>query len=70
MGWDRIEGNWSQFKQHVKDQWGKLTDHQLDRTAGRRDLLAQEIGAAYGISDHAAEWQLSGWQARMQHTLL
>lgn len=24
MNWDRIEGNWKQFKGSVKQQWGKL----------------------------------------------
>ena len=27
---DRIEGNWLQFKGKVKEQWGKLTDDDLD----------------------------------------
>ena len=26
MNWDVIEGNWKQFKGHVKEKWGKLTD--------------------------------------------
>lgn len=40
MNWDRIEGNWKQFKSNVKQQWGKLTDDQLDVIAGKRDRLA------------------------------
>ena len=27
MNWDRIEGNWKNFKGRVKEQWGKLTDN-------------------------------------------
>ena len=30
MNWDRVEGSWKQFKGNVKEQWGKLTDDQLD----------------------------------------
>ena len=30
MNWDRIEGNWKQFKGKVKEQWGKLTDDDLE----------------------------------------
>ncbi|MBV9533482.1 MAG: CsbD family protein, partial [Bradyrhizobium sp.] len=26
MDWNRIEGNWKQFKGNVKEKWGKLTD--------------------------------------------
>ena len=29
MNWDRIEGNWVEFKGKVRERWGKLTD--LDR---------------------------------------
>ena len=36
MNWDRIEGNWKQLKGSVKEQWGKLTDDQLDVIAGMR----------------------------------
>jgi len=37
MNWDQIEGKWKQFKGSVKQQWGKLTDDDLDHIAGTRD---------------------------------
>jgi uncharacterized protein YjbJ (UPF0337 family) len=40
MDWNRVEGNWKQLKGHVKEQWGKLTDDDLDVVAGRREQLA------------------------------
>ena len=31
MNWDRIEGNWKEFKGKVQQKWGKLTDErQID----------------------------------------
>jgi uncharacterized protein YjbJ (UPF0337 family) len=36
MNKDRMEGNWRQFKGKVKEQWGKLTDDDLDVIAGKR----------------------------------
>jgi hypothetical protein len=30
MDWNRIEGNWKQFKGKIKEQWGHLTDDDLD----------------------------------------
>jgi uncharacterized protein YjbJ (UPF0337 family) len=50
MNWDRIEGNWKQFKGSVKEQWGKLTDDQLDVIAGKRDHLTGKI-------QEVADWQ-------------
>ena len=46
MNWDRIEGNWKQFKGNAKQQWGKLTDDQLDVIAGKREHLSGKIQEA------------------------
>jgi uncharacterized protein YjbJ (UPF0337 family) len=66
MNWDRIEGNWNQFKGSAKQQWGKLTDEQLTVSSGKRDSLAGDIQKAYGISKDEAEKQMSDWQGRQQ----
>jgi uncharacterized protein YjbJ (UPF0337 family) len=55
MNWDRIEGNWRQFKGKVKEQWGKLTDDDIDRIAGKRDQLVGRLQEQYGISKDEAE---------------
>jgi uncharacterized protein YjbJ (UPF0337 family) len=39
MDWNRIEGNWKQFKGRAKEKWGRLTDDDLDVVNGRRDQL-------------------------------
>ena len=62
MNWDRIEGNWKQFRGKVKEQWGKLTDDDLDRIAGKRDQLAGRLQNAYGIGKDEAEKQLNDWE--------
>lgn len=61
MNWDRIEGNWKQMKGKVKEQWGNLTDDDLDVAAGKRDQLIGRIQARYGIQKDAAEQQLDEW---------
>jgi uncharacterized protein YjbJ (UPF0337 family) len=58
MNWDRIEGNWNQFKGRVKEQWGKLTDDDVDVIAGRRDQLVGKIQESYGITKDEAEKQV------------
>jgi uncharacterized protein YjbJ (UPF0337 family) len=62
MNWDVIEGNWKQFKGHVKEQWGKLTDDNLDTIAGKRDQLAGRIQEAYGITKDQAEIQVKAFE--------
>ena len=55
MNWDHIEGKWMQLKGKVKEQWGDITDDDLDRVAGSRDQLAGYIQERYGIAKEEAE---------------
>ena len=66
MNADRIEGNWKQFKGHVKEQWGRLTGHQFDVIAGKLDNLAGKIQERYGISKDETEKQLADLHKRMR----
>jgi uncharacterized protein YjbJ (UPF0337 family) len=65
MNWDRIEGNWKQFKGSALQQWAKLSGDQLDAIAGRREVLLGRIQELYGLSTEEAEKQLAAWQERM-----
>ena len=64
MNQDQIEGNWTQFKGQVKEQWGKLTDDDLDIIAGKRDQLLGRIQERHGIAREEAEKQLNAFQER------
>ncbi|RYF27002.1 MAG: CsbD family protein [Comamonadaceae bacterium] len=64
MNQDQIEGNWMQFKGKVKEQWGKLTDDDLDIIAGKRDQLLGRIQARHGLAKDEAEQQLASFQER------
>lgn len=66
MNWDRVEGNWKQFKGKVKEQWGKLTDDHIDNIAGKRDQLVGRIQEGYGIGKDEAERQVKDWEDRNQ----
>jgi len=67
MNWDQIEGNWKEFKGNVQQQWGKLTDNQLDVIAGKREHLAGKIQVMYGMSKDEAENQLADWQKKQKN---
>jgi uncharacterized protein YjbJ (UPF0337 family) len=70
MDWNRIEGNWKQFKGSVKEQWGKLTDDQLDVINGRREHLAGKIQEIYGITKKEAGKQLYDWQKMLKDVVV
>ena len=64
MDWDRIEGNWKQFKGQVKEQWGKLTDDEIDEIAGRRDQLEGKIQERYGLAKDQVRQDVNTWLDR------
>ena len=39
MNTDIIKGNWKEIKGKVKQQWGKLTDDDLQQIDGKREEL-------------------------------
>jgi uncharacterized protein YjbJ (UPF0337 family) len=66
MNWDRVEGNWKQFKGKVKQKWGKLTDDQLDVISGNRDELVGKIQESYGIAKDEAEKEVKAWESTFE----
>jgi uncharacterized protein YjbJ (UPF0337 family) len=69
MNWDRIEGEWKQMKGSVKEQWGKLTDDDLDVAAGKRDQLVGKVQNRYGIAKDEAEKQIDDWASKHKAAL-
>lgn len=64
MNEDRIKGNWKQFTGKIREQWGKLTDDDLDVIAGKREQFLGKLQERQGLAREAAEAQLSDWQKR------
>ena len=50
MDWNRVEGNWKQFKGAAKEKWGKLTDDDLNVIEGRREQLEGKLQQRYGFA--------------------
>ena len=56
MNKDIVEGKWKQMRGEAKAWWGKLTDDDLDRAAGKLDVLAGILQEKYGYTrQHAAD---------------
>jgi uncharacterized protein YjbJ (UPF0337 family) len=64
MNWNRIEGNWEQFKGNVQAQWGKLTGDDLDVIDGNRKQLAGKLQQRYGKAQDEAEREIDAWLTR------
>jgi uncharacterized protein YjbJ (UPF0337 family) len=68
MNWDLIQGNWKQALGKAKEQWGLLTDDDLDVVAGRREQLVGKIQERYGVVMDEAERQIAEWQRNASDT--
>ena len=38
MDWNIIEGKWKELKGKAREEWGKLTDDELEEVGGKKDL--------------------------------
>ena len=68
MNWDHVEGNWKEFKGKVQQQWGKLTNDDLDVIEGKRTELAGRLQQRYGVAKGDAERDIGCLAQRRQLT--
>lgn len=61
MNWDQVEGKWKQVRGSAKQQWGKLTDNDLEQIAGMRDKLVGKLQERYGIAQEEAQKKADEW---------
>ncbi len=64
MNNDRTAGAWKQIKGKVKEQWGKLTDDEIDQLEGRSEQLAGKLQEKYGLARDEAERQSQDFRSR------
>ena len=50
MNEDGFEGKWKQIRGQAKAWWGKLTDDDLERAAGKLDVFAGLLQEKYGYT--------------------
>jgi uncharacterized protein YjbJ (UPF0337 family) len=58
MNKDVLNGKWKQLRGKVREEWGELTDDELDQIAGKRDQLVGKIQEKYGYARDEAERQV------------
>jgi uncharacterized protein YjbJ (UPF0337 family) len=61
---DIAQGQWKQIRGQVKEQWGKLTDDDLDRVDGQRDQLVGRVQELYGRAKVEAEKEVDRFFAK------
>ena len=61
MGWNRIQGNWTQVKGEVTEKWGELTADVLTTMNSKRDQLEARIQERYGIARDQVSKDVDTW---------
>ena len=61
MNREQLKGNWQQVKGKAKEQWGRLTDDDIDQIDGRAEQLEGKIRERYGKSKEEAEREVNAF---------
>jgi uncharacterized protein YjbJ (UPF0337 family) len=64
MNKDQAAGGWKEIKGKIKQQWGKLTDDEIDQMEGNADILAGKLQERYGLNRDDAERQAKEFRDR------
>jgi uncharacterized protein YjbJ (UPF0337 family) len=59
MNRDQASGKWKQIRGRIKEQWGDLTDDELDKAEGNRDYLIGKVQERYGLSKEEVQRRLN-----------
>lgn len=65
MNQDQWQGKWKQLTGRIKQQWGDLTDDDLDQIDGNRERLEGKIQERYGIAREEARKQVDEFERRV-----
>jgi uncharacterized protein YjbJ (UPF0337 family) len=61
MNRDILKGQWTQLKGKIREQWGKLTDDEIDQMQGNSEQLIGKLQERYGRTREQAEQELDRW---------
>jgi len=66
-----LEGKWKQMRGEAKAWWGKLTDNDLERVAGKFDVLVGILQEKYGYTRQQAvneiEKRITDYETNMKN---
>ena len=58
---DIVQSKWLELKGQVKQQWGKLTDDDVQRLSGKTEELTCVLQQRYGYGKVQAEMEINKW---------
>jgi uncharacterized protein YjbJ (UPF0337 family) len=68
MNWDVVKGDWTNMKGKVREEWGKLTDDDLDKMHGNYEQFVGKLQERYGWAREDAEKRVKDFTDRHDKT--
>ncbi|MDX1663033.1 MAG: CsbD family protein [Candidatus Promineifilaceae bacterium] len=65
MADDILKGNWKEMKGRIQEEWGELTDDEVDQIQGERNQLVGKIQQKYGRARAEVEQEVDDWLDRI-----
>jgi uncharacterized protein YjbJ (UPF0337 family) len=63
MNTDILKGNWKQLKGRIQEQWGELTNDEIDQIEGKQEVLVGKLQEKYGYTREEAEREVNDFLA-------
>lgn len=64
MNTDVMKGKWLQIKGEIQNQWGKLTNDDVDQIEGNTDKLIGKLQERYGYARDRAQQEIDRFTSR------
>ena len=58
---DILKGKWPELKGQARQQWGKLTDDDIQRLSGTTEELTGVLRRRYGYGKAQARMEINNW---------
>ena len=65
MNLDQIKGQWTQLMGKAREEWGELTEDDVQEARGEREQLIGKIQERYGKTREEAEREFDQWVAKL-----
>ena len=62
MNSDTLKGQWHQVKGEIKNQWGKLTDDDVNQIEGNGEKLIGKLQERYGYAKDRAQQEFDNFK--------
>lgn len=65
MNWDRVEGNWNEFKGKMRQKWADLTDDEIEQLKGKREEMFGRLQKTLGERRDVIEREINTIASRL-----